>query len=216
MELTATALWLNTACAVMDAAVATAVHGLYEAAPWFFTPFMNFISLLGKGGAFLIALSMVMMLFPKTRRVGTCMLMALAIGALLTNLAFKPLVYRPRPYSHEGSIYHQFWLLLGQHTESDFSFPSGHTTAAMAASTAVFLTCDKKKSWTAFIFAALMGVSRMYLSVHYFSDVLGGVAVGLFGGVVAWVILRFIPQPYYELVLIRPTGHGGGGAHLKK
>ena len=215
MELTAVAHWLNTACAGLDASVATAVHGLYEAAPWFFTPFMNFISLLGKGGAFLIAFSMVMMLFPKTRRAGTCMLLALAIGALLTNLAFKPLVYRPRPYSHDGSIYQQYWLLVGQHTESDFSFPSGHTTAAMAFSTGVFLSYDKRKSWPIFFFAALMGISRMYLSVHYFTDVLGGVVVGLIGGVAASFLLRFIPEPYYNIVVIKPRSDSGG-AHLKK
>lgn len=215
MELTAVALWLNTACAGMDAAAATAVHSLYELAPWFFTPFMNFVSLLGKGGAFLILFSMGMMLFPKTRRAGTCMLLALAIGALLTNLAFKPLVYRPRPYSHDGSIYQQYWMLVGQHTESDFSFPSGHTTAAMAFSTGFFLSYDKRRSWPIFFFAFLMGVSRLYLSVHYLTDVLGGVLVGGIGGVAAWFIVRFIPEPYYNIVVIKPRGRSGG-AHLKK
>ena len=143
------------------------------------------------------------------------MLLALAIGALLTNLAFKPLVYRPRPYSHDGSIYQQYWMLVGQHTESDFSFPSGHTTAAMAFSTGVFLSYDKRKSWPIFFFAALMGISRMYLSVHYFTDVLGGVVVGLIGGVAALFLMRFIPEPYYNVVVIKPRG-SSGGAHLKK
>ena len=56
MQLTALALWLNTAFAGFDEAVATAIHQLYVAAGWFFTPFLSFISLLGKGGIFLILL----------------------------------------------------------------------------------------------------------------------------------------------------------------
>lgn len=175
MQLTALALWLNTAFAGFDEAVATAIHQLYVAAGWFFTPFLSFISLLGKGGIFLILLSIALMLFRKTRRYGTTMLLALAIGALVTNVCFKPLVARPRPYTHDGSIFQQYWEMLGKHTESDKSFPSGHMTAAMAASLAVFLRGNKKISWTARCSRSAMGVSRIYLSVHYATDVLGGV-----------------------------------------
>ena len=125
MQLTALALWLNTAFAGFDEAVATAIHQLYVAAGWFFTPFLSFISLLGKGGIFLILLSIALMLFRKTRRYGTTMLLALAIGALVTNVCFKPLVARPRPYTHDGSIFQQYWEMLGKHTESDKSFPLG-------------------------------------------------------------------------------------------
>lgn len=71
--------------------------------------------------------------------------------------------------------------MLGKHTESDKSFPSGHMTAAMAASLAVFLRGNKKISWTALLFALAMGVSRIYLSVHYATDVLGGVITGSIG-----------------------------------
>ena len=181
MQLTALALWLNTAFAGFDEAVATAIHQLYVAAGWFFTPFLSFISLLGKGGIFLILLSIALMLFRKTRRYGTTMLLALAIGALVTNVCFKPLVARPRPYTHDGSIFQQYWEMLGKHTESDKSFPSGHMTAAMAASLAVFLRGNKKISWTALLFALAMGVSRIYLSVHYATDVLGGVITGSIG-----------------------------------
>ena len=197
MELTALALWLNTAFAGFDEAVATAVHQLYVAAGWFFTPFLSFISLLGKGGAFLILLSIVLMLFRKTRRYGTTMLLALAIGALITNICFKPLVARPRPYTHDGSVYQQYWEMLGKHTESDKSFPSGHMTAAMAASLAVFLRGNRKVSWTALLFALAMGISRIYLSVHYATDVLGGVITGGIGGFAGYAISNRIPESFY-------------------
>lgn len=198
MELTAIAAWLNTSCAGLDAAVTEAVAGLYDMAGGFFTPFAHFMDLMGKGGAILIALSLALILFPKTRRVGTVMLIALGIGALLTNVVFKPLVYRPRPYTFEGSVYHQLWSLVGQHTESDFSFPSGHTTAATAAMLGLFLSTNKKKSWIALIFALAMGLSRIYLGVHYFTDVLGGFIAGSIGAIVSFYVCKLIPNVYYE------------------
>ena len=198
MEMTAIATWLNTACAGLDESVAIAVHKLYEIAPGFFTPFLNLITLMGKGGIFLILLSLAMMLFRPTRRSGTAMLLGVAIGALITNLTVKPLVARPRPYTWDGSVFQQFWIELGRHTESDKSFPSGHMTAAMAASTAIFLRGNRKISWTVFFFAFFMGVSRIYLSVHYTTDVLGGVITGGIGGALGYLISLRIPEWYYQ------------------
>ena len=198
MELTAIALWLNTALAGLDESVAIAVHRLYEIAPGFFTPFLTLITYMGKGGIFLILLSFALMLFRPTRRYGTAMLLGITIGALITNLTVKPLVARPRPYTWDGSVYQKFWEQLGRHTDSDKSFPSGHMTAAMAASTAVFLRGRKKISWTAFLFAFFMGVSRIYLSVHYATDVLGGVITGGVGGVCGYYISKIIPEGFYD------------------
>ncbi len=198
MELTAIASWLNTAFAGFDQSAAIAIHRLFETAPGFFTPFLTIISYLGKGGAFLILLSIVLMLFRPTRRYGTTMLLALAIGALITNIIVKPLVARPRPYIWEGSVYQQFWIELGKFTESDKSFPSGHMTAAMAASTAVFLRGDRRISWTAFFFAVAMGISRIYLSVHYASDVIGGILTGGVGGILGYIISLRIGDAFYN------------------
>ena len=197
MQLTAIALWLNTAFAAFDESIAVAIHKLYLAAPGFFTPFLTLITYMGKGGAFLILLSIVLMFFRPTRRYGTAMLLGLAIGALITNICVKPLVARPRPYTWEGSVFQKYWIELGKHTESDKSFPSGHMTAAMAASTAVFLRGNRKISWTAFLFAIAMGISRIYLSVHYATDVLGGVLTGGIGGVAGYFISLRIPEGFY-------------------
>lgn len=211
MELTAAALWLNTAFAGFDQSIAVAIHQLYDFGGVVFTPFFVFISFLGKGGACLIAASVVMIFFKKTRRYGTAMLLGLAIGALVTNLCLKPLVLRPRPYTWEGSVYQEFWIIMGRPTESDYSFPSGHMTAAMAAATAVFLTGKKRVSWTAFLFALAMGVSRIYLSVHYASDVLGGLLVGGVGGTAGYFIAVAIPVRYYEARLL--PAFAGRGKH---
>ncbi|MBR6207974.1 MAG: phosphatase PAP2 family protein [Oscillospiraceae bacterium] len=198
MELTAIAVWLNTAFAAFDESVAIAIHKLYEAAPGFFTPFLTLISLMGKGGAFLILLSLCLIVFRPTRRYGTAMLLGLAIGALITNIAVKPLVARPRPYTWDGSVYQRFWHQLGEHVESDKSFPSGHMTAAMAFSTALFLRGNRKISWTIFFFAFAMGISRIYLSVHYATDVLGGVVTGAVGGTAGYILSLRLPESYYR------------------
>ena len=83
MQLTAAALWLNTVFAGFDQSVTAAVHKLYEAAGGFMTPFMEFISFLGKDGIILVILSLLLMFFKKTRRFGTAMLFGVAIGALI-------------------------------------------------------------------------------------------------------------------------------------
>jgi len=196
MELTAVSNWLNTVFAEFDLTVTNAVHGLYEAAGGFFTPFFNFISLLGKAGLFLIILSFVLMFFVRTRRFGAAMLLGVAIGALFTNLWLKVVIARPRPYLFNE--YRQLWQLVGMKTESDFCFPSGHTCAAFAASTAVFWTGNKKISWTAFIFGILMGLSRIYLVVHYPSDVIGGIIIGFLAGSLGALIAAHLPEKFYR------------------
>lgn len=214
MELTAAALWLNTVFAGFDASVTLAVHKLYEIAGGFFTPFMEAVSFLGKGGICLIILSLLLILFKKTRRFGTAMLLGLAIGALFTNLFLKIAVARPRPYADESSLFHQLWLIMGQHTESDKSFPSGHTTAAFASMVPVFLVGRKRISWTALIFAFLMGISRIYLVVHYPSDVLGGLVVGVIAGIVGTLIAKKLPEKWYQLNILQRKGGDGGCSDL--
>lgn len=199
MPLSAAAQWLNTTFAGFDMSVTAAVHKLYEAAGPVLTPFMKLISLMGKEGLFLIFLSLALIVFKPTRRFGTAMLLGVSIGAIFTNLFIKVVIARPRPYADPNGFYYPLWDMLGRATESDKSFPSGHTTAAFAASVPVFLLGKKRVSWMALIFAFLMGLSRIYLVVHYPSDVIGGLIVGTVAGVLAALIAqRFVPQKYYD------------------
>ena len=197
MEITAAAMWLNTTFAAFDQSITLLVHQLYTLAGGFFTPFFEFISLLGKGGIFLVLLSLALMFYRPTRRFGTAMLFGVAIGALFTNVFLKVVIARPRPYADESSIFYQLWLLVGQNVESDKSFPSGHTTAAFSTMTALFLMGNKKYSWTAFIFAFLMGLARIYLVVHFPSDVLGGMIVGAVAGCLGALIASRLPEGWY-------------------
>lgn len=197
MELTAPALWINQTFSGFDVAVTTAVHKLYEWGGAFFTPFFEGVSYLGKGGIFLIVLSLILMVNRPTRRFGTAMCFGLAIGAIITNLILKPWVARPRPYADEASIFYQFWLLVGQNLESDKSFPSGHTTAAFDSMMPVFLLGKRRHRIIAVCFAVLMGIARIYLCVHFPSDVLAGMLVGIFAGCIGTLIAKRLKRKWY-------------------
>ena len=156
MEINAAAIWINNTFASFDQYMVVFIHKLYELSGGFFTPFFEFISELGHGGIPLIIIALILMVFRKTRRYGTAMLIGITIGALITNCCLKILIARPRPYTDETKVffntdlYQRLWLTVGQNVESDKSFPSGHTTAAFASMTPLFLIGNKKISWTAF------------------------------------------------------------------
>ncbi len=213
MTLTAGAAWLNSSFAAFDAGITLAVHRLYEACGNWLTPIMEFISLLGKGGIFLIILSLVLLLYRSTRCMGTAMMLGLAIGVVIVNLWLKVVIARPRPYADTEGIYYSMWMLLGSHTESDFSFPSGHTNAAFAAMLPVFLLGKKKWSWLALLFGVLMGLSRIYLVVHFPSDVIGGLITGTISGILGTLIAFRLPEKWYSWNL-RKQSCRKGGAHL--
>ena len=191
MEISAAAQWINETFANFDYALLEFFHTL-NIGPLgnFFDILFGSITKLGDDGIGLIVISLVLMLFKKTRKIGAAMLGGIIVGALFTNISIKPIIARPRPYIDEANIFHQWWLDAGGHLESEFSFPSGHTTSATAIMTGLFFTTNKKVSWTAFIFAVVMGITRIYLCVHYPSDVLGGLIVGFLAGLVSYLIVN--------------------------
>ena len=202
MQLTAAASFLNSFFDTFDLGVTMAVHKLYESAGSVWTPVMEITSLLGKGGIFLIFLSLLLLLFRKTRYYGTAMCIGLLLGALFVNVYLKVAIARPRPYADQTQAFYQLWLMMGQHVESDFSFPSGHTNAAFAAMVPLFLLGDKKKSWLALVFGVLMGISRIYLVVHFPSDVLGGLITGTLAGMIGTLIAINLPKKWYTWDLV--------------
>lgn len=217
MEMNSAAVWINNTFASFDQNMAVLVHRLYDLAGGFFTPFFEFISELGHGGIALIVIALILMIFRKTRRYGTAMLIGITIGALITNCCLKILIARVRPYTDETKafyntdLYQRLWLTVGQNVESDKSFPSGHTTAAFASMTPIFLVGNRKISWTAFIFSFLMAIARIYLVVHFASDVLAGILVGVTAGIFAYLISTKIPLSFYKSR--KPFTQKGGGKH---
>ena len=135
------------------------------------------------------------MLFPKTRRAGVAIVFAVAIGAIFTNLTIKLLVARPRPFAAEP-IFRAWWEAVGAPAQGEFSFPSGHATAATTSMTALCL-CLRKKWYVvcpAVLYALLMGASRNYLMVHYPTDVIGGIVVGAVAGTLSFFLVRKLWQ----------------------
>ncbi len=183
--------WLDTAFFEFDGCFFRVMNSLAQSKGWFFTPFFNFISFFADKGLFLIILSVILLLFKKSRKAGFCMLLAIGIGAIFTNLALKPWVARIRPYDAQP-LYRHFWSFVGGNKESDLSFPSGHVTATASCTFALFLSAKKKWSWVVLPFIILMGLSRIYLIVHYATDVIGGLIVGLSAGVISYLIVKML------------------------
>ena len=138
---------------------------------------MPLITLLGDAGIFWILCSVAMILIPKTRKTGLSMGISLLIGLLVCNVTLKPLVGRIRPYDYQLQHFQKEIILLveGLH---DYSFPSGHTIASFEAATALLIG-NKKLGIPALILAVLIAFSRLYLYVHYPTDVLASIVLGI-------------------------------------
>ena len=137
------------------------------------TPILKVITTLGNGGAILILLTLLILMLPKTRKAG-CMMMAALLGTLLiNNILLKNLVARTRPYEViEGLTY-----LVRR--PSEYSFPSGHAGSSFAAACVMLRKLPKRYGIPAFVLAVLIALSRLYVGVHYPSDVLFGVISGI-------------------------------------
>ncbi len=182
--------FLNTAFYGLDKATFLFVNSLANVAGGFLTPLFKFITFFGDKGWFFIALGLILLLFLRHRKAGVCILIAIVLGGLFTNIILKNAVRRPRPYTVEE--FKILWQVVGASKESEFSFPSGHTTSAFACAMAYFLTKNKRYSWAMFIFAFFVAFSRTYLLVHYTTDVIGGIISGSLAGVIAYFITNFI------------------------
>ena len=183
--------WLNSTFFQFDRQIFIAMNGLESKAGGFLTPFLKFVSFFGEGGMCLLILAVILLLFKGSRRAGASMLLAIGVGALFTNVIIKNVVARPRPFYADG-LYLEFWLDAGATTVSEYSFPSGHTTVAMTSMTALFLSTNKKKSWLAYIFVLFTAFSRVYLIVHYFTDIIGGLIIGGISGVIGYYLAKLI------------------------
>ena len=141
----------------------------------FMDKFMPFITKFGDHGLFWMIVAAVLFIFPRTRKTGLGMAIAMMIGLLVCNVTLKPLVGRIRPYDLQAELGITIQL-LGERMH-DFSFPSGHTIASFEAAV-VMLKNSKKLGIPAMILAVLISFSRLYLYVHYPTDVIASVILG--------------------------------------
>lgn len=149
---------------------------------------MPWITKLGDGGIFWIATALVLICIPKYRKAGLSMGAALLMGLLICNLTLKPLVARMRPYDYQLEYFGRTIDLMIK-TPHDFSFPSGHTIASFEGAMALMLH-DKKLGIPAMVIAVLVAFSRLYLYVHYPTDVLASVVLGICFAIIGTLLVK--------------------------
>jgi len=149
---------------------------------------MKIITHSGDAGIIWIAAALLCLIFKKTRKAGVCMAIALILVLLICNLTLKPIIARPRPFMLREEIE----LIIS--APSGFSFPSGHTASSFAAAVGLFIY-HKKLGIAALIWAFLIAFSRLYMYVHYPTDVLAGMVIGILCAVVAMIIVNKVYEP---------------------
>ena len=164
------------------------LNGLQTIHTPFLDTFMKSITKLGDAGIVWIILTIILLLIPKTRKAGVYMALALIVDLILCNAILKPIVARTRPYNVNKTVK----LLVPP--LKDYSFPSGHTAASFASVSALYFAGRKKMAAGALVLSIFIAFSRLYLYVHYPTDVLGGLIIGLLCGWIADWILKKIKQ----------------------
>ena len=164
-------------------------------------PVMTFITHTGDKGIALIALVLILLLIPKMRRVGIIAAISIAFEAIITNIFIKNMVARTRPYETVDGLVNLI------EKQKDYSFPSGHSGAAFAVAGALIVIAllglpvvmeagkitRTKMNLTYKLFAVLMIIyavilafSRMYVGVHYPTDIIGGTLLGVATSFIAY------------------------------
>ena len=164
------------------------LDGLQTIHTSFLDTFMTSITKLGDAGIVWIILTVILLLIPKTRKSGVYMAVALIADLIICNVILKPIVARIRPYSINQTVQ----LLVTP--LKDYSFPSGHTAASFASVSALYFAGRKRMAAGALIVSVLIAFSRMYLYVHYPTDVLGGLIIGLLCGWIADMIIQKVME----------------------
>ena len=175
------------------------------------TPFMTVVTHTADSGLIWIILSILLVIIPGTRRHGMIAGSSLAIEALISNVFVKNVVARTRPYEVVDGLINLI------EKQKDYSFPSGHTGASFAVAGALFAIAilglpfaekpgeiSRSKTSPAFkvfavitlLYALLIAFSRLYLGVHYPTDVLGGFLIGAVTSILAYYAYHVIMKKY--------------------
>jgi len=146
-----------------------------------------FITHLGDDGILWIILGIVLLFWKKTRPIGFTMLISLLFDYLIINVTLKDLIARPRPFVVNEAI-----TPLITDVSPYRSFPSGHSGGSFAAMFALYKWVPKKVGIPALILAALVALSRLYVGVHYPTDIIAGCIIGFMCSVWAYYLVRFV------------------------
>lgn len=155
---------------------------------------MSLITSLGNIGIIWMVIALIAISIRKYRKYGYIILGALLLCMIVGNITLKNLVGRARPFNANEKL-----NLLIISAPQDFSFPSGHTMCSFAAAT-VICYINKKAGVLAIILSMLIGFSRLYLYVHYPSDVLVGAIIGIFLGYISIMLYKYIVENKRNLI----------------
>ena len=140
---------------------------------------MPVITSLGDVGFIWLLISVILLFFKKTRSLGYQLLISIGFAYVIYQWVMKPIIARPRPFTQNPIVE----LLIK--APKDFSFPSGHT--ACGFSFVIILFLKKNKWWIpSLILVSIIGFSRMYLYVHFFTDVICGALCGIIFGAISF------------------------------
>ena len=145
------------------------------------------ITHLGDGGAIWLFISLLLLITKKTRKLGATALVALVISLLINNICLKNVVARIRPFEKIQG------LIPLINPPVDYSFPSGHTAASFSVAWLLLRKLTKRYGIPLIILAVLIGFSRLYVGVHYPSDVIMGMLSGIF--------VSYIAEYFVDLIL---------------
>lgn len=135
---------------------------------------------LGEHGILGIIAVVALIAYPKTRKIGVVAALSFIIGAVVLRGVIKEVVMRPRPFVEFADL-----VPLG-HKSQSYSFPSGHTMAMFSVAWILLRSEFFKLKWIFLCASFLMGLSRIYVSAHYPTDVLGGIVISFIGSYIAW------------------------------
>ncbi|MBE5931967.1 MAG: phosphatase PAP2 family protein [Lachnospiraceae bacterium] len=156
------------------------------------TTIMKGITRLGNGGCLWIALAVVLLVIGKTRKVGAMSVLSLIITFVTVNLGIKNIVARTRPYEVIDGLVNLV------EKQSDFSFPSGHSAHAFAVGVVLLVMLPRKFGVPIFIISILMAYSRLYIGVHYPTDVIAGVLLGTIIAFISMFIVNKICDKWHK------------------
>lgn len=162
---------------------------------------MKYITFIGEFGAVPIACALILLIFKRTRKGGLVCAIALILNFIIVNGLLKTVVNRPRPWTEFEEIalfYEQFGIRLPK----DSSFPSGHTAACFCVAVACVFAF-KLKGLPAIVVAFLVALSRIYLCVHYPTDVLAGALIGSACGVAGYFTATAIIKKYIRVKAVK-------------
>lgn len=155
-----------------------------------FNNFVSFFTSLGDGGYIWLIIAAVLLCFKKTRVSALVMMISLAVGAIINDTILKEIFARPRPFS-VNEDFKVFIESVGYELPSGFSFPSGHTFSSFNC--AVVLTLfNKKMGYFTIPLAALIGLSRIFMCVHYPTDVLAGAVCGILTALAVYALYLLV------------------------